>query len=352
MLTVLQVAYPFAPVSLDAAGGAEQVVAMLDRGLTARGHRSIVLACEGSRTEGLLVPFGIAPPFDEERRRAVTGRVSQLMQRTLGTAAVDLIHMHGLDFHQYLPPEGEPVLATLHLPASYYPDSVFQIDRPRTSWNCVSKAQCRAFAGSQQMAGVIENGIPLELFPGRSVRRENYVLGLGRICPEKGFHLALEAAYQAGVPLWLAGVVYPYEEHERYYKETLLPRLQPPHRFLGPVNFAEKVRLLSRARCVLLSSTVPESASLVAMEAMACGTPVVSFALGAPAGYIEDGKTGFLVQTVEEMAAAIARCGEIRPAECRARARQSFSADRMVDRYINLYGRLCGAANSRSQAAI
>jgi glycosyltransferase involved in cell wall biosynthesis len=340
VLTVLQVAYPFAPVSLDAVGGAEQVAAALDRGLTARGHRSIVIACAGSQTCGRLVPIEVCPPFDVRARVSVHRRVTEAIRETLESTPVDLVHMHGLDYHEYLPAEGVPVLATLHMPVSYYPASIFQSSRPHTILNCVSEAQRRTFPRCTQIVDSIDNGIPLELFPRSSGPREEFALALGRICPEKGFHLALEAAGQAGTPLWIAGSVFPYQEHEQYFERELLPRLSPPHRFLGPVGFAEKVELLSRARCLVLSSLVAESASLAAMEAMACGTPVVSFSRGAPATFIENGKTGFQVNSVKEMAAAILRCGEIHAEDCRRRARLSFSADRMVNRYIDLYARL------------
>jgi glycosyltransferase involved in cell wall biosynthesis len=347
VLTIIQVAYPFAPVSLDATGGAEQVVAMLDRGLAERGHVAIAIAAEESRTRGELLTVAAPDRLDEEARRMGRQQVRARIREALERTHVDLVHMHGVDFHEYLPPEGVPVLATLHLPRSYYPDSIFRLSRPHTYLNCVSEAQRATFPGCENLMGTIENGIPLDLFPEEDLPRENYALAVGRICPEKGFHLAVDAAEKAGVPLWVAGRVFPYADHERYFREELLPRLRAPHRFLGPVGFARKLKLLSRARCLLVPSLVPETGSLAAMEALACGTPAITFHLGAPAAYVEHGRTGYVVQDVNEMAAAIGKCGESGRVECRARARSRFSADRMVSQYIELYTRVLIQANTR-----
>jgi glycosyltransferase involved in cell wall biosynthesis len=337
VLSVLHVAYPLAPVSLDATGGAEQIMALLDRALIARGHRSIAIACAGSSTAGLLLPVPVEDSFNEASQLRARVAFGRQIVAALERWDIDLVHMHGIDFYEYLPPVGIPVLATLHLPISYYPDSVFRISRPATYLNCVSKSQQRTCPPCSTLMDPIENGIPLDLFPERRQQKSDYALALGRICPEKGFHLALEAAERAGVPLWIAGMVFPYAEHERYFEQQLLPRLSPPHRFLGPAGFADKIRLLSAARCLVVPSLARETSSLVAMEAMACGTPVVCFSSGALTDLVDHGRTGFVVQDTLELAAAMSRSEEIDGAECRREARFRFSAERMADQYLNLY---------------
>ena len=336
-MTVLLVAYPLAPVSLDAAGGAEQIVAMLDRALTAAGHHTIVAACAGSQAAGDLVSFPIAPGLNGAARAASQlachGSVSEALRRW----PVDIVHMHGLDFYEYLPPPGLPVLVTLHLPVTYYPASVFVPSRARTWLNCVSTSQRRTCPPSSAILPTVENGIPLELFPGDGAAPGDYVLALGRICPEKGFHLAIDAAARAGAPLWLAGQTFPYPEHVEYFQRQLAPRLQPPHRYLGPVGFQAKCKLLGEARCLVAPSLAAETSSLVAMEAMACGAPVVAFRAGALPEVVEDGITGFLVDDVDLMAQAIGRAPEIRRGACRRAARGRFSATRMAEQYLSLY---------------
>src|SRR5206468_1110363 len=94
------------------------------------------------------------------------------------------------------------------------------------------------------------------------VRKRGYALALGRICPEKGFHLALEAAHEAGCALLLGGQVFPYPEHQRYFDTQVAPRLDRCRRYLGPVALARKRRLLAGARCLLAPSLVPETSAM------------------------------------------------------------------------------------------
>jgi glycosyltransferase involved in cell wall biosynthesis len=187
------------------------------------------------------------------------------------------------------------------------------------------------------LVGEIENGV--EGSVARHAKR-NFALALGRICPEKGFHLALEAACQARMPLWLAGRVFPYETHETYFRQEIQPRLDSAHRWLGPVGGARKVRLLSGARCLLAPSLVPETSSLVAMEALACGTPVVAFPAGALADIVENGRTGFIVNNTREMAEALQECARLDPELCRQTAARRFGLKPMLQKYFELYARV------------
>ncbi len=351
-LSILSVAYPLAPAGPDAAGGSEQILTLLDRTLTRNGHRSVVIACEGSSAEGTLVtvprPRG---PLDDNIRRQAQQRHRHAIEATLDRGAFDLIHMHSLDFHQYLPPPGLPVLVTLHLPPDWYPPEVFGPARPNTWLHCVSASQTRACPPSTALLPPIENGVPVEQLQ-TPVGKRNYALALGRICPEKGFHLALDAAMEADLPLIVAGEIFHYRAHEEYYWREMLPKLNgTTRRFIGPVAMPRKRRLLAGARCLLVPSLVPETSSLVSMEAMACGTPVIAFPTGALPEIIEHGRTGFLAEGPREMAAAIGHIGEIDPENCRRAARERFSAERMLGEYLSLYERLAqGRATDAGRA--
>jgi glycosyltransferase involved in cell wall biosynthesis len=258
----------------------------------------------------------------------------------------DLVHMHSLDFHAYLPPEGVPVLVTLHLPPDWYPDWIFRLQRTDTWLQCVSSAQFRCCPPSPLLRLPVENGVPVDRFPFQP-RKRGFVLALGRICPEKGFHLALDAAREAGVPAVIAGEVFRYRAHQEYFSREIGPRLNGAQRFIGPVGFTRKRFLLGAARCLLVPSLVPETSSLVSMEALACGTPVIAFPSGALPEIVEHGRTGFLVKDVQEMAAAIRRVDEIDPWECRRVARQRFNSERMIAEYLRRYEWLaCRKASS------
>ncbi|MCU6550980.1 glycosyltransferase, partial [Klebsiella pneumoniae] len=177
---------------------------------------------------------------------------------------------------------------------SWYPPEIFDLKRPQTYLHCVSAAQHRACPAHASLRPVIENGVPLETFATRHGKRR-FVMALGRICREKGFHLALDAARAADWPLLLAGQVFPYAAHQDYFDRWIVPRLDAQRRFLGPVGRVRKRRLLSAARALLIPSLAPETSSLVAMEALACGTPVIGFRTGALPDLIEPGVTGFIV---------------------------------------------------------
>jgi glycosyltransferase involved in cell wall biosynthesis len=131
--------------------------------------------------------------------------------------------------------------------------------------------------------------------------------------------------------------VFPYQAHQEYFNQEIRPRLGSRCRFIGPIGCRQKRRWLGRARCLILPSLVPETSSLVAMEALACGTPVVAFATGALPSIVEHGKTGFLVRDLPEMAAAIRDVGQIDPQACRRAAQARFSLERMRTGYLECY---------------
>jgi glycosyltransferase involved in cell wall biosynthesis len=340
-LTVLNVAFAFAPVGPRAVGGAEQILTELDGALTAAGHASLVLACEGSEAAGTLftTPLLGSDLYDENSRLWCAKRRQACLDRIVSEYDVDLIHMHGLDFHEYkLPPE-IPVLVTLHLPVSWYPREIWSRYSSHVQFQCVSETQRLSCPPVLRDSPVILNGVAL---PASMESKSDFALTLGRICPEKNQHEALEAGTLAGVRVLLGGQVFPYQDHRTYFYEEIMPLLNGHdagmlHEFLGPLAPLRKQQLLGHARCLLHPTLAPETSSLVAMEALAAGTPVIAYPSGALPEIVDDGITGFLVHNVDEMASAIHRAHQIRPEDCRAAARQRFSRERMIQDYFHLY---------------
>jgi glycosyltransferase involved in cell wall biosynthesis len=296
---------------------------------------SFVIAVDVSRVCGWLIPTPATTEIDDAARQSIHRRYAQTIAATLAHERIDLVHMHGVDFSDYIPDSEIPVLITQHLPLDYYRVSPFHTGRINIIFNAVSewqRQQCLAHASVELVANVIDTQA---FFP--TAPKQQFVLALGRICPEKGFHLALAAAGIAGVDCVLAGKVYGYSTHQRYFEREIKPLLDGHRRFVGPVGGSLKRQLLSAAQCVLIPSLVAETSSLVAMEALACGTPVVAFRSGALSQIVSDGVTGFMVETVEEMAEAIGRVRTIDSRACRAEACRRFSASRMVANYLDLY---------------
>lgn len=186
---------------------------------------------------------------------------------------------------------------------------------------------------------MIRNGVVL---PASTEKKSEFALVLGRICPEKNQHEAIEAGSLAGVRVLLGGQVFPYQEHRTYFQEQIVPLLgrqetRIQHEFLGPLPPLKKQQLLAEAKCLLHPTLAPETSSLVAMEALAAGTPVVAYPSGALPEIVDNGVTGFLVDNVEDMAEAIDHVQELRPEDCRAAARERFSRERMIQDYFQLY---------------
>ncbi len=338
-LTVLNVAYPLAPVGPQEVGGAEQVLSRLDRALTSVGHNSIVIATSDSTIYGRHVPIPrTPPPYDHDAITRARQSCRDALQEVLLAHEIDVVHMHGVDFAEYLPPPNVPVLATLHLPIQWYSPRALRPARPATWLNCVSQTQHEVCPPSSSLIDPIGNGVTIDDRP--FAKKGRYALVLGRICPEKGVHIAMNAATRAGVPLVIAGKVFPYPAHLEYFEHAVKPRLGSMHRYIGPVSGKKKHRILAAVRCLIVASLVPETSSLVAMEALAAGTPVVAFAKGALPEVIDHGKTGLLVSDEDEMAAAIEQVDRLSPQACRAVARERFDVHQMIDRYFAVYEKI------------
>jgi glycosyltransferase involved in cell wall biosynthesis len=175
------------------------------------------------------------------------------------------------------------------------------------------------------LTAAVENGVDVASFD-RRVSKRRFLLQLGRVCPEKGQHLALQAAHAADADLLIAGEVFPYADHRAYFEREVAPGLDAHRRWIGPVAGDRKRRLLAAATAVLIPSLAAETSSLVAREAAAAGTPVIAFRSGALVDAVEHGRTGFLVDDSAGMADATARA--------------RFPLSRMTDGYLDLYRRL------------
>jgi glycosyltransferase involved in cell wall biosynthesis len=343
-LTVLNVAYPFTELTPDPVGGAEQVLMHIDRALVEAGHRSLVMAAQGSEVRGKLLPIqlrgasGTDQSISEQARRETEAAVRSAIARVCEEEDVDLVHLHGSDFYAYLPPAPIPTLITLHLPLAWYPRGSLQPDRANTWFNPVSSSQAAVRWPGLRLLAPIENGVRCEDLS-FVMRKGKFALALGRICPEKRFHLAIDACVRASMPLLLAGAIYRWPEHQRYFEEDIAPRLDADRRWIGRVAGERKRRLLSAARCVVVPSR-DETCSLVAMEAIAAGTPVVAFRVGALPEVVEHGVTGYIVDDLGAMAEALRWVDRLDADRCRAIARERFDIRWSTEKYVSLYNHL------------
>jgi glycosyltransferase involved in cell wall biosynthesis len=340
--SILSVAYALATVGQGAVGGAEQVLSTLDHALVRSGATSIVVASRGSQACGTLHP-GVTLPerFDAATLTRAVDAQRAAITRAFDETSIDLVHFHGLDFDRYLDvvPPRVPILVTLHLPIGWYSPSALTQRRAGVYLHCVSDAQRRSASPAIALLATIPNGVAITDTVPRRRQCDGGAVALGRICPEKGYHFALDAARAAGVELRLAGRVFGYPAHLEYHAREIEPRLDARRRYIGPVGRDDKWTLLGEASCLLVPSLAPETSSLVAMEALACGTPVIAFANGALPEIVRDGETGFIVHDADAMARAIdaVRRGEIDRQACWRAAREHFDASAMIQRYFDTY---------------
>src|SRR5262249_34928924 len=167
-LNILYVAYPLLTVSDESAGGAEQVLWTLERELAQRGFQTTVAASAGSRVAGELFATGepCTQPDDYERRNQEHQNkvIDFVQQRARAGQRFDLIHDMSGSFWTRAAEVDLPVLATLHLPRSFYPPESFQNVAANVSFNCVSHSQADSFADLEALIGVVPNGIAFERF--------------------------------------------------------------------------------------------------------------------------------------------------------------------------------------------
>jgi glycosyltransferase involved in cell wall biosynthesis len=187
----------------------------------------------------------------------------------------------------------------------------------------------------------IENGVSIPDKRTIISEKKDNTLCIGRICPEKGYHVAIRASLRAGFTPVLAGRVFSYLDHQKYFDMQIKPFVDTGRcRFIGIVGQEEKLKLFSTARCLLVPSYAQETSSLVTMEAMAFGIPVVAFKSGALNDIVRDRITGFLVDDEDEMVEAIVASAQIDSEVCHSVAKEYYSVERMTSQYLSLYRNL------------
>lgn len=320
-------------------GGTERVIHYLTEALVARGHDVTLFASGDSRTSARLVP--VVPRalwHDPSVRDFVAPPVRMHAEVFARAREFDIIHNHNDYFpFPYIARSPVPVVTTMHgrcdLPELKALLRVF----PEARLVSISDAQ-QACHPEGNWVGTIHHGLPLERYRFDPEGGEG-LLFLGRISPEKAPHVAIDVAVAAGLPLTIAARIDPCDRP--FFEREVRPRLEHPLvSFVGEADDAEKQRLLGRARALLLPIDWPEPFGLVMIEAMACGTPVVTKPLGSAPELVVDGVTGFLADDLEGLVAAVHEAGRLDRLACRRRVEARFGASAMTDRYERLYRRL------------
>jgi glycosyltransferase involved in cell wall biosynthesis len=310
-------------------GAWETVASNITEGLVARGWDVTLFATRDSVTRGRLHAT-IDRGYEEDP--AVDPKVAEYLHISEAfehAAEFDLIHSN-YDFMAltYSRLVKTPVLTTIH---GFSSPKIMPVYEKYRDGYFVSISDSDRAPGLNYLATVY-NGIDLALYPLRKSSGDDLIF-LGRIHPDKGVHLAIEVARMSGWPLLIAGIV----QDRTYFREQVEPHLDGKIRYLGPVDVAGKNDLFARARALLHLNTIPERFGLVLAEANAAGVPVIAMDLGSCREVIEDGRTGFLVQSASQAAQALKRLSEIEDSACRQSVQDRFSIETMVEAYERVY---------------
>lgn len=335
------IAPPWFPLPPQRYGGIEFVVSLLTEGLVARGHDVTLFASGDSRTQARLSAVFARAPF-EQMEGGGHLEVVHSFEAYTHAREFDLIHDHdglasralGALVHRLV---GTPVVATLHGPADPVTQQFLGWLRDDLRFIAISEYQRRGFPDLRFLA-TIPNAIDVEHMP-FSAEKEDYFLFIGRMIADKGAHIAIEVARRLDVRLILAGKVNEGPERE-YFSTRVEPHLTGKIHYRGEVDHETKVELYRRARCTLFPIQWPEPFGLVMIESLACGTPVVAMRHGAVPEVIEHGRTGFIVDTVDEMVEAARHVDEIDPAACRRAVEERFGSEQFISAHEEAYRRL------------
>jgi glycosyltransferase involved in cell wall biosynthesis len=332
------------PIREPFAGGLEMHTFSLCRSLRRRGHKVTLFAAAGS-ADGLglevcsdnkqKTQIGAEEQFRHEHRTYF-----KLMEH-LRNRDFDIIHNNSL---HYLPPAMAgrlpmPMVTVLHTPPFWEMEgSIIKSDAANCSFVAVSSVIKDLWAPITKTECVIHNGIDLNKFGFAPVPAPSpYVVWSGRIVPEKGLHLAILAARSAGLNLRIAGPI----SDLRYFEREIKPSLSESTIYVGHLSQKHLAELVGGAQAFLFTPLWEEPYGLVLAEALACGTPVVSFARGAVAEILDE-SCGIVVppNDVGMLAQAAHDAQFLRRPDCRKRAEEIADADTMIEQYEDLYRRL------------
>lgn len=358
-MKIAQIAPPWFSVPPKNYGGTEAVIYNLVEKQVELGHDVTLYAPGDSRTSAKLVSFFPRALLESGVPWQAHLKAYYHLQKAVNAARqgnFDIVHTHlssASDMYLF------PLMTDMQVPHVMTLHSRFPFDRLPSGWTGDADALYMEWAASMPMVaisehareevsyplnfvGVVYHGLLMNQFkPVRTLRR-GYFAWLGRCVPDKGAHLAIQAAKEAGVPLILAGTVdRNLPESVRYFSEQIKPHIDNTQiRYIGPANMKEKIHLFSGARAFLNPIQWEEPFGMVMIEAMAAGCPVISFNRGAASELIIDGRTGFLVNDVEGMVRAIPSIDTIDRQAARQHVEEHFSARVMAENYMKIYQRV------------
>lgn len=332
---------------------------MLCRGLAQRGHEILLVTTgDAVRQHGIesrslferpIAGLGSSREPESEPSLVRTAEIEHAAfgHRVATDWGAEIIHDHtvtgpAVGTALRLGGLGPAVVTTHHGPFTDRVGAVFVALSRVVPVIALSRSHARHSNGAD-IAAVIHHGVDLERFRPQPVTRSSAALFVGRLSPDKGVEMAIRVARRAGVELLIAAKMREAAERE-YFGEFVQPLLGHGVEYVGEVTRKDLVPLMSSARCLLNPIHWNEPFGLVVIEALACGLPVVTTPRGAMVELVEDGRTGFIRSTVDDLASAVRNITAIERSECRAEANRRFSMDRVAADHERLYARVAATS--------
>lgn len=336
-MRIAQIAPLSSSVPPKAYGGTQLIVHILTEALIRRGHEVTLFASGDSITSAELVPGSKYELKDSNipvrtRHMLSMANVLDCLERA---GEFDIIHNHSFPEGLAMAGlSGTPTLTTFHENLNGMGDLFLKY---RGWYNTVSHSQKTCLPDKERYVGTVYNAINCDSFPfSDNDDREGYLLFLASLLPYKGAHIAIEVAQRLQRKLVIAGNI--NEEFRDYFRDEIEPKIDGKLiHYFGEANQAQKRELLVRADCLLAPIDWEEPFGLQFIEAMVCGTPPVAFNKGAVPEIIDNGKTGFIVDGIEAMVAAVKNISWIDRIACRQHVEQNFDAPIMVQNYLDVY---------------
>ncbi len=320
----------------------------ISEGLADRGHAVEFYGPEGTHLHTAVQTMGLRTLVEnqdewvdflynvESQMNNVPAMWDMFLAREMFKAAhegrYDLLHFHhpeiALPFTQIYP--DVPVAFTLHDPLTPWKCDIFGMYLHHNQYFISISDSQRKPRPNLPYAGTVYNGINLDMFP-FSEEHDDYLLFSGRIVPEKGLREAVQVALETNNKLLIVGMLYPAAQE--YFDEVAKPYLGDQIKHIGFVERAKLADYYKRAKALLFPIQWEEPFGLTMVEAMACGAPVLAFHRGSVPEVVVDGRTGFVVDTVEEMASAVKKIDQIDRKACRRHVQRNFSTEKMVESY-------------------
>ena len=339
-MRIAQVAPLYEAVPPRLYGGTERIVSYLTEGLVGRGHQVTLFASGESVTSARLVAARPrALRLDPGLQSVIAAHLAMLSEVGRRADEFDVIHVHLSHFIHF------PVLSDVAAKTVTTPHGRLDYADLPGAYACwpyfpmisISMRQRQPLSEARWL-GNVYHGLPLELYPRRPHGRGDYLAFLGRMSRDKRADRAIEIARRAGMKLKIAAKI--EGDDEAYYRETIKPLLDDDIEFVGEVDEQAKVEFLSNAAALLFPIDWPEPFGLVVIEAMAFGVPVVVWKEGAMPEIVDEGETGYVVDSIEAAVQATAKCEALDRDHIRQVFERRFSAERMVSDYEAIYAAL------------